>query len=94
MTIDKIMKEIQEDIKGESLRDREVQRIVKDELCIVKEGHWFVISLLGAEVRIYTSSKYFYQTINCLIIESGVYRLAKENVKARFRAKQASLAKL
>ena len=64
MTIDKIMKEIQEDIKGESLRDREVQRIVKDELCIVKEGHWFVGGTIDTGISTAEDKSLFYKTGN------------------------------
>ena len=90
MKIEKIISVIEKEIAGTSLRDREVQRLVKNELKIEKQGHWFILSLLGVSVKIYTSSKYCFNKVDMLITQSNVYWIAKKNVKARFKIESES----
>lgn len=83
MTSEKIISTANAYVKGNSLRDREARRLISENLRVEKQGRWYIVSLMDAMQKVYCSSKYC-NAIWFLINESGIYQIAKKNVKERF----------
>lgn len=85
MTSEKIISTANAYVEGNSLRDREARRLISENLRVEKQGRWYTVYLMDAMQKVYCSAKYCNQAIWFLINESGVYRIAKQNVKGRFK---------
>ena len=84
MTAEKIISIAKSEVKGNSLRDREARRLISENLRVEKQGRWYTVYLMDAMQKVYCSAKYCNQAIWFLINESGIYQIAKKNVKERF----------
>lgn len=85
MKIEKIISTANAYVEGNSLRDREVRRLISENLRVEKHGRWYTVYLMDAMQKVYCSAKYCNHAIMFLIDESGIYRIAKKNVKERFK---------
>ncbi len=84
LNVDIIRNAVLEQIGKSSVRDRAAYKIAEEELSVVKDGRYYVLTLLGSSTKIYANTRYIYRYIDMLLCNNELWGKAKEAARAKY----------